>query len=278
MRHVRSLAALLCALPVLLGTAPRPFPVRDAGLFIGRVVDYDTGAPLAGVPVAVGTVLLTGDRLPARVPPGVEATATGADGTFTVPLRARAGRTYVEIFPEDGHLSLHTLVPPGATERTYRVSRPTREELEWLRQLNADRIANGVPGDLIIDEYAEETARYRARSMARSGVFKHGDAFSYYERVGGIFPSPRGRGAENIGAASAPSSWRQIERAFMSEKCNIDHSCAQTRVADGETGHYQAIVDARARWAGIAQVPDGKSLWPDSAKTDYYAQVFVGGS
>src|SRR5579884_539979 len=253
MRHVRSLAALLCALPVLLGTAPRPFPVRDAGLFIGRVVDYDTGAPLAGVPVAVGTVLLTGDRLPARVPPGVEATATGADGTFTVPLRARAGRTY-------------------------RVSRPTREELEWLRQLNADRIANGVPGDLIIDEYAEETARYRARSMARSGVFKHGDAFSYYERVGGIFPSPRGRGAENIGAASAPSSWRQIERAFMSEKCNIDHSCAQTRVAGGETGHYQAIVDARARWAGIAQVPDGKSLWPDSAKTDYYAQVFVGGS
>src|SRR5579875_1582393 len=172
MRHVRSLAALLCALPVLLGTAPRPFPVRDAGLFIGRVVDYDTGAPLAGVPVAVGTVLLTGDKLPARVPP-------------------RAGRTYIEIFPEDGHLSLHTLVPPGATERTYRVSRPTREELEWLRQLNADRIANGVPGDLIIDEYAEETARYRARSMARSGVFKHGDAFSYYERVGGIFPSPR---------------------------------------------------------------------------------------
>src|SRR5579875_680246 len=79
MRHVRSLAALLCALPVLLGTAPRPFPVRDAGLFIGRVVDYDTGAPLAGVPVAVGTVLVTGDRLPARVPPGVEATATGAD-------------------------------------------------------------------------------------------------------------------------------------------------------------------------------------------------------
>ena len=229
---------------------------------VGQVLDYDSGMPLANVPVLVGTALVTEDRVPAELPRGVSETMTDSNGRFSLP--ARPGLVYLELLPTDGHLSAHAVVDTRTQHAPYRLSRPTAGELAWLAQLNADRALNGVPGRVVIDELVEETARYRAQSMAFNGIFEHADAFVHYQSIGGIYPPGPSSAAENIGVISTPSSWREVQQLFMPET-----------YSHGETGHYRAIGDPRVVWAGVAVATRGKPPSFGSGPVDYYAQVFV---
>jgi uncharacterized protein YkwD len=237
------------------------FGVRAAEPAIsGQILDLESGLPLAHVSVLIGTTLVAGPGVPAELPRDVVSTTTSADGTFAFATFPRARRVYVEVLPSDGHFPLHAqLALRDALRVTYRLSRPTEQEAAWLRVLNAERAAAGA-GPVAFDEHAQETARYRAREMATSGVFEHRDAFDYYEGRGGVYPPGPSSAAENIGVAESPSSWIVIQRAFM---LSVEH--------------HRAIVDPRAVWAGVGLADGGKPPATWAGPVDYYAEVFVNG-
>lgn len=260
------------------GIFPSAQRAAAAGYVQGRVVDREDGTPIANAAVVVGAQLVAGATPPPFVPRGDVATTTDAAGNFALPALPRGA--YLSILTADGHAALHVRVAGAYGPLVYRLLRPTPAEVAWLRQLNADRAANGATIPLVFDELAEETARYRAAHMASTGAYEHDDAFTHYEGLGGIYPSYNGgAAAENIDAIYAPSNWRDAERDFMIEKCNLFRSCDGGPIFGGETGHYQAIVNPKATWAGIAAVPNGKP--PSDAgpgATDYYAELFVDAS
>jgi hypothetical protein len=228
----------------------------------GQVVDRDTGLPLANVPVLIGPALVCGAQAPGRLPPGVVETTTDADGNFVFAgVPGRPNDEYLEILPADDHLSLHAKVElDRITRGIYRLSKPSPQERAWLEQVNADRARTGVSGRVILDELVEETARYRAREMALTGVYEHADAFTHYESIGGIFPPGRSTASENISAVWSPSTWREAQRQFMRS-----------------AAHHGAVVNPTALWAGVGIAPDGKAPGAESGRVDYYAQVFVNG-
>jgi uncharacterized protein YkwD len=225
----------------------------------GEVLELGTERPLAHVPVLIGTTLITEDRVPATLPRDVLETTTDAEGRFAFPELPLRGGAFVEILPADGHYALHAQIDAARTpSAAYHVSRATEEELAWLAQLNADRARSGLTGHVVIDERAEETARYRAADMALSGLFEHRDAFTHYQSIGGVYPPGPSSASENIGLISTPSTWREVQRLFMESP-----------------SHHHAIVDPKVVWAGIAVAVRGKAPASSSGPVDYYAQVFV---
>lgn len=261
---------LLLVMAVPLGTKAADTTLR------GTVIDREDGTPVARAVVLSGSQLIVGATPPPVLPRGVVATTTDNEGNFALPAEAARGG-YLEVLPADGHVPLHARLRATADRLAYRLLRPTAAEIAWLDQLNRDRAANGVAPSLVLDEIAEETARYRATSMAITGAYRHADAFSHYEELGGIYPPGGGSAAENIDAIFGPSTWREAQRNFMIEKCNVTRSCPNGPVFGGETGHFRAIVNPTAIWAGVAEVPNGKapSFIAAGGRTDYYAQVFV---
>lgn len=241
----------------LLGVIFAPSSAVD-----GQIVDRESGLPLANVSVLIGKSFVCGAQVPDRLPSGVVATTTDANGNFAfASLPGRADQLYFEILPNDSHFSLHAkFALDRMAHGVYRISKPTAQEQAWLNQVNADRTLSGLSGRVIIDELVEETARYRAHEMADSGVYEHADAFTHYESIGGIFPPGLSTGAENIGAVWAPSTWREAERQFMLS-----------------ASHHDAIVHPKAVWAGVGIAPNGKAPGAQGGRVDYYAQVFVNG-
>jgi uncharacterized protein YkwD len=253
--------AMVCASVTiaLLGATDFVRAQAHQPVFEGQVLDRDTGAPLAGVRVLIGTALVAGARSPAELPRDVEAVTTGIDGAFAFAGIPRARRLFVEVLPADGHFPLHTHIDAPPSYAVYRVSHPTPQESAWLAKLNGDRAELGL-NPLIFDELAEETARYRALEMALSGIFEHRDAFSYYEGLGGAYPPGLSSAAENIGVIEAPSTWLEAQHAFM---LSVEH--------------HRAIVNPKAVWAGVGLARDGKPPATWNGPVDYYAQLFVNG-
>jgi uncharacterized protein YkwD len=259
---------------LLLAALPHATKAAEAMLH-GSILDREDGTPVARVVVLAGSALIAGATPPPYLPRGVVATLTDESGNFELPANVARG-AYVEVLPADGHVALHTRLPYATSHLDVRLLRATAAELAWLNQLNRDRAANGVAPVVVLDEIAEETARYRAASMANSGDYRHADAFSHYEALGGIYPPGGGSAAENIDAIFGPSTWQQAQRNFMVEKCNVTHTCPNGPIFGGETGHYEAIVNPTAVWAGIAIAANGKApATVPGGRTDYYAQVFV---
>ncbi|HEY8315031.1 MAG TPA: hypothetical protein VIG51_12790, partial [Candidatus Baltobacteraceae bacterium] len=150
----------------------------------GTITDLDTGTPLAGAAVAIGTSFAGGTLS------GIAAqTNTATDGSYTIAYTGSAP-PFIQI-AANGYVTLHKLLtltpvvapspvptlPPGAvTLPAYHLTKPTAHELAALTQLNADRAKYGTgngAAPLSFDEDIVEVARWRANDMATLGYFSH---------------------------------------------------------------------------------------------------------
>jgi hypothetical protein len=168
MRRVLSLA-LTATMALPLAATQRPAPGAGAGFILGRVVDADTGQPVAGVVVSVGAAVAAVPSTSELVsinsgPPGVTATQrslTGDDGRFLLRDLTR-GRYTV------------TITAPGYVPGTFGQNRPNGPG-QWVDLSQDDRIGDvvirawkyGAISGTVLDEHGDPAVGVSLRYLRR---------------------------------------------------------------------------------------------------------------
>jgi hypothetical protein len=240
------------------------------------VLDLDSGAPISGATVVIGSTLILGATPPPAVPAGDVSATTRADGTYTI-SPAPAGSPFVHVFA-GAHAVLHAqLAAPaaGGAFADVKVTTPTADELAELNDpsvgLNTVRAQAGV-GAVVFDEYALEAARAWTSWEMAHGVLGFNDpsvpagsvnSSLFYEYVlrGGlesITASPTAFGNLAGGAPNAPGT--AAMQAFLTEKST-------------NGPHYQNLVNPTGRWVGFGSTScsTGCTMGAGTA----FAQLFV---
>jgi hypothetical protein len=238
------------ACPTSTPTAtPTPTPTPSAtpsSVIAGKVVDYNTNAPIAGAHVLV--VDLANIAVAAQ-PPAVVTVTTQADGSFTTPAFSTAnlrvvyqsGTPYnvgvVVVGPSgSSYAMLHTWYSLSAGTTTLKnpltLVQPTSQEQAWLTQVNADRSANGA-SPVILDSLSILAARWKVADMIAKNYCDHtpDPTIDYYDSIGGIIGTN-----ENLDCGDV--TWQNAESTFMAEKAT-------------NGGHYLNIVNPNNVWIGL---------------------------
>jgi uncharacterized protein YkwD len=205
-----------------------PTAVASTAAVTGKVIDYDSGAGIAGATVTLGTASGTTDGM----------------GNWTI-ASAPTDLQYFQV-SASGYATYNsglTVMAPNTSARTVKLIKPTTEETNTLAEMNSFRVQNGAPALLGFDEIAMEVARAHAQDMATQVYLSHWDTqglkpYQRYALDGGIAESD-----ENLTAGA--TNWATAESGFEAEKAN-----------DG--GHYQTLVEQSANWAGLGEVSQSR--------------------
>lgn len=209
----------------LPGPSPSPVPSPSPATVTGTVIDFDSGSPLVGAVVKVGSMAPT---------------TTNGSGVYTVSgIPGGSVIQYIQVTDGASYATYNSgvAVAPGqTTTRNLKLMDPATNCsgcVAWLAQVNTDRANHGA-GAVAFDEHAMEAARQHSVDMATQGYGSHWDTngqqpWFRYANVGGV-----GFDEENW---CANSTWQACESAFM---------------AEGPGGaHYDNIVDAHHEWVGL---------------------------
>jgi hypothetical protein len=246
-------------------------------------------APVRGAYVLVGPYPIDGATPPPVLPPGDEMAVTDAAGRFSlrVPL-GQAGVVYpgevywLDVFPSSAdqvhRAVIHRTLSLAAgnnvlPEATTLLAAVTRDEVAYLRGINADRARFGAP-PLLLDETMLESARYWAHFMATTGYFAHcipaasctpGATATPPPVYGPQDVSPAARDAyfhdtfgssgENI-AAGYPS-WSSAEAMMMAERAFCPGGSPVGCPQSERTAHFLNIVNGSFNWGGVAIATHG---------------------
>ncbi len=279
MRTLCTLILLVAAaLPCGVGVARAQ--TNDATVS-GRIVDAQTGAPIAGATVVVANGTLTNQPIYTNAPPPGTApmTTTAPDGSFAVnnlqqPLfqtwswgytglayPAEYNVEWIQVFPKPGDphvvynglwaLAATAAWPPSGNVNVgiIELDVPTPAERAWVAQVNYDRSYIGFPRvqqPVALEEIHLLAARYRAalHTMDHQCSARNFECLTAWQYMIAHHGMPV---AENL--AYEPS-WRAAERAWISEiaRCtNGWNRCAYTE----ETGHCINIMGG-LNWIGVA--------------------------
>lgn len=255
----------ILAAPAFLGLAPSVQQID------GRLVDFESGRPLAGIVVAAvpengdpGNALAS-DRLtnPAAA---VGTAVTAADGSFSVPLPS-GGRFLFDAFgASQSHVTFHGVFAADQYELgTLRLIAATGDESAALAQLNRFRGAPGgighyaAPTRLVFDENLMESARFWAQQEVRAGRIGHTcgalgnppkcvEFDAYFHALPG---APQDWSPAQNAAFDATSSWADPNMIFEIEgrRCAPAYnwrSCGYNE----DVGHFVNIMSAD-RWVGL---------------------------
>lgn len=261
---VLALCASLAS-PALVGSSPNDQVV------VGRVVDFGSGRPLAGILVAAAsdssevTAQLAGDRL-SNSGSGVVTAVTDADGTFTLPTPAGTHFLFDAFGSPQSHVTFHGIFASGLHNLgTIRLIEPTADERAGLEELNRFRGAPGGVGRyaaatrLVFDENLMESARFWAQQEVRAGLVGHScgslgnppncvEFNAFFHSLAG---APQDWFAGQNAAFDRFSSWRDTNSMFEYEGRHCAqafnwHSCGY----NDEVGHFVNIMSA-SRWVGL---------------------------
>ncbi len=278
-------------------SGPTPCPAGYSGIapncsaampnsISGKVIDLDTGMPLAGAAVSVGPAFTAG-----ALSGATGKTTTASDGSYIIPYAGLAP-PFIEI-SANGYVTLHKLLtltpvvapspvpplPPGAaTLPTYHLTRPTANELAALAQLNADRAKFGTgngAAPLSFDEDIVEVARWRANDMATKGYFSHTEPgtnlgssdIKYCGLVGTL----------GVGGFCGEAHFSTSENIAVCSCGNL-LTAEAAYVAEGPVGgHFQAIMDSTNSWIGFGESYGGRNYDPTSVYpvSNYFVEDFV---
>ena len=223
----------------------------------GRIVDRDSGNPIAGAAIearesSVGEILSTA--------------TSDRRGRYVLSLPERVKALIVVTFESGAYAAFHGLFDPDMSqsfERRIALSRLTNDEAAWLQRVNLDREAMHL-GVVTMDEAALLSARLHAGDMAIRSYFDHADRFGRqpWQR----FSSLHGIGGdyENIGRGEN-ATWRDIENAFVAEGPPKQR---------GLCTHFTTLFDPRAVWVGLAVVQQGRAAGARLSKT-YFDQELI---
>jgi Cysteine-rich secretory protein family len=225
------------------GATPSPTPTATSGVTTasGHLVDYTTGAPIAGAVIIAGSTLVIGATPPPALPTGDAQTTTAADGSFTVAVPL--GSANIMVFAS-GYIALHApevYVSGPNTLGSFRVSKPTSDDTAWLAAINQDRAAYNAP-PVIMDERLTEAARLWVTYEAANGRYEDADplappAFNTSITLYGSLDPYNVPVSQNGGGGGAGSTGVDAEAGFR---------------AEGPTGrHFSTIINASARWVGL---------------------------
>lgn len=257
---------------------------------IGKVVDYDTGKPLAGIVVAEARDsqrfegMLAGDHLAGNAS-GVASAVTSADGSFSLPMPG-SGRFLFAAFGEPhSYVTFHgTFAGRSAALGSIRLIYPTRDERAALDEINRFRGAPGgdgrlgVASHLVFDENLTESARFWAAQEVRAGRIGHSCAAlgdpagcvefnAFFHALPG---APQDWFAGQNAAFDTVASWSDPNSGFEDEGrlCAPAYDWRTCGSAErGETGHFVNLMTAN-RWAGF-----GSKELPGSGV--YYAMNII---
>ena len=269
--------------PTPVGATPTPTPAPPANPLAirGKVINHDTGVPLAGAVVYVSHTLQLNDTAPMAAPADGGEVTTVADGTYEMTLPAQ--RTFPSTFfvhvYSPGKVTVHndiTVTTNGINQiRDLGLTTLSADEANWLILLNKDRAKYGRPA-VYTDETTEEIARLWVTYIAK-GHYDHvcpaGDTtcpdkaeyaasqFATFTRTG-----------ENLDQTNPPSDYINSENRFMAEAANCPQpanpdTCPYTET----TGHFLNIEDKTANWFGFAEAFNGVNTL-GGAPTNYFAQ------
>ncbi len=249
-RRLTSLRALACATVLtaaVLGGA-RCANAADVPV-IGKIVDRDSGRPIAGASV---------EALPENGAPAFARMRTRRDGAYSAALSGRAQVLLVVNCPHAIYAAFHGIVDTslGNIGRVIALSKLSADEHKWLARVNRDREAHHV-APVAMDEAALLAARDHAAEMERYGYLRHVDRRGKepWERYFGFFGI--GQDYENIAVANG-ANWSDIESAFLAEG---------PAARDGLATHSTNLLNPKVKWAGLAIV--------NGATADYYDQELI---
>lgn len=265
------------------GLPPTPTPSPNPTLGVassGRVIDLDSGAPIAGATVVVGTTLILGSTPPPSLPAGDVSAATKADGSYLI-SPAPTGTPYVHVFTTD-HVTLHARIAapsPGGTFADVKITKPTADELAELNDpsvgLNTVRAQVGIKA-VSFDEYAVEAARAWSARLSLTGLYTLADPSQpsgsanasifdeYFTRNGLVGSASSGSVAfANLGGGSPNSPGTSGMQGWLAEKSS-------------NGPHYQNLVSPAANWVGFGNTncagPAGSACAPGA---EVFVQLFV---
>jgi Cysteine-rich secretory protein family len=265
------------AVPNPSPTATATAPGTTGTTASGRVLDLDSGTPIAGATVVIGNTPIVAASAPSTLPGDDKSATTAADGTFVVSGLNVGTRTYtcggsatgdgycagttvsnaafVHVFTLD-HIALHGYVKIVASANAIgdlKVTKPTSADLTRLAKLNQYRATTGGPA-AVLDEYLVEAARFYttwSNTATASQMPVEGEDLdqgtsgpnyspnSRYHARGGFLPN---QDWENIGGGvcnGAPVTTPEDD--FF---------------AEGSTGgHYQNMMNPQNVLVGLALAP-----------------------
>jgi hypothetical protein len=248
----------------LAGVAPRQ-------QIDGRIVDFRSGQPLAGIVVVAApdrddfANQLEGDRV-ANGGPGIVTAVTNANGSFTLALPFTGRFLFDALGAPQSHVTFHGAYATGnQTLGTVRLIEPTNDERAALEELNRFRGAPGGVGRygaatrLVFDENLMESARFWAEQEVRAGRIGHTcralgnppnciefDAFFHALPGAPQDWSPAQNAAfDAVYSWSDPNSTFEIEGRLCAPAYNW-RGCGY----NDEVGHFVNIMSAN-RWVGL---------------------------
>jgi uncharacterized protein YkwD len=252
----------------------------------GTITDLDTGTPLAGAAVAIGTSFAGGTLS------GIAAqTNTATDGSYTIAYTGSAP-PFIQI-AANGYVTLHKLLtltpvvapspvptlPPGAvTLPAYHLTKPTAHELAALTQLNADRAKYGTgngAAPLSFDEDIVEVARWRANDMATLGYFSHTEPGTNLGSAGIKYCI--GKAPTVVGGFCSEDGFA-IDENIAACSCGDLITGEMAYMAEGPSGgHFQTVVAMTNSWVGFGEAYGGKTYDPIGmpGPMNYFVEEFV---
>jgi hypothetical protein len=230
------------------------------------------GTAIANTTVLVSTTLFKG----ATPPPNAATVTTDASGNFSV-SGLSAGNAFVQVFPTDGHLSVHSLVTLTAGSNalgTVFAVKPTADQTGWIAEINLHRAnppAGGTAVPAVIGESnAMIAAMFWADFQAINGFFAHcqtnpqvaGDncpgqagaqplvagfqaqPSTRYTKFGGVNTAI----SENIGGNPVGSAGSLFSDNFFNEAAQAGGvaNCTQANC-----GHFLVLMSSTATWVGV---------------------------
>ncbi len=246
----------------------------------GRVVDTDSGTPVAGATVVLTHTVLSDDAAHLISTSAV----TNADGSYVV-ANVPSAAMNVQVYSQGGYPTLHHGVDfaPGIGEGSLKVAKPTNAERRWLARINFERARYGLHA-VVFDQSAIASARYWATYMARNKYFDHtlpradpnadtpSDAtpVTRYLKFSGLDLDDTNGMSENIAEFDGDASWSDAEDMFMAEKSKCPHGSPNGCAYGEATGHFLNILNPDFKWVGLGIAKIGGQT--------YYDQEFVVGA
>lgn len=227
---------------------PPAWPSVSPALVV-TLTSLDDGTPIPGALVTVGTV----------------SALTDANGRAVV--AAPVVTPTVLVAAAAAYATLHATVAPFQAAVAFKLTKPTAEENAWIAQIDTDRARYGAP-PLALDEYAEETARFKVQDEAARGYYGHGDPQTGAEVAALAYQSRGGIGLYyDLLGAQLTRDWTSVEAQFV----------AEGPPPPGQTNHFSNLVSTDASWAGVA-LAAGKNFDPATYGTNpmwYYCAGIV---